>query len=635
MAKIVTKDTTEKTNKSAKKDGNTSNVSSVFQREISSEVKGIKNILSSNEKTLKDLQKSLEKLNVKNNNNNNGNNGNSSNGSSKSDLHGATEDNEEKKKQAGMFSLNDSIKSMHKDLMSVLGLKQNPKEKNKGEGIFKSLFSKLFSLGNLVKGALAALPIVFKDVVTDFIKKALQNMGVGPELSSKIADYLGPAVQGAALGYALGGWKGALAGAAIAVGYKLVNNMVDKWKSENGDDKVLGFLEVDGLGTLTKSVVTGGALGFAVGGLKGLIAGAAIGAAVGSVMNLVTQFRDTINNPEEQSLSDMFSGLGQGAFYGAITGAVVGSKFGLKGLLVGLAAGAIIGGAAGVIAKLISDFKATHANDEEHNKNSEVSKAAMAGKQFSETDATNTQFEISKLEEELENTEDDEERKKLKREIRNKKIDLDTINNQLERRKRLSTNMKLGKKSDIYFTKDGKMVDMNAEVGFWRGASTWIGRNIFGQGDLSGSEIEKITQEGKAAGKSNEEIKQMIKEAGDAKLKEYNARRILNSQLKNSTVTYGNDIEQEKLRADYDYALETANAGKAMSLNYQSDAKKEAKLNASIDKTQDFVFESANEQTNLLRQLVELAGGKTASPYSSSPVNSTPISNTNFSNARV
>lgn len=632
MAKIVTKDTTEKTNKSAKKDGNTSNVSSVFQREISSEVKGIKNILSSNEKTLKDLQKSLEKLNVKNNNNNNGNNGNSSNGSSKSDLHGATEDNEEKKKQAGMFSLNDSIKSMHKDLMSVLGLKQNPKEKNKGEGIFKSLFSKLFSLGNLVKGALAALPIVFKDVVTDFIKKALQNMGVGPELSSKIADYLGPAVQGAALGYALGGWKGALAGAAIAVGYKLVNNMVDKWKSENGDDKVLGFLEVDGLGTLTKSVVTGGALGFAVGGLKGLIAGAAIGAAVGSVMNLVTQFRDTINNPEEQSLSDMFSGLGQGAFYGAITGAVVGSKFGLKGLLVGLAAGAIIGGAAGVIAKLISNFKAKHANDEEYNNTSEISKAAQSGKRFNENDLANQQYELTKLKEKLDNASTDEEKKEIQRKISDAEIDLDTIEMNIENYRKSNAKLATGAKSDWYWY-DGKLVDLSTKVGGFRGLSTWFGEQFNNANDYFNKKdrIEELEKTGLSKSEATAQAEAEFKK----KRKDYLARRILNSELDDSSVKYSSEAEQQKLKARYDYELETANAGKAMSLNYQSDAKKEAKLNASIDKTQDFVFESANEQTNLLRQLVELAGGKTASPYPSSPINSTPISNTNFSNARV
>ena len=631
MAKIVTKDTTEKTNKSTKKSGNTSNVSSVFQREISSEVKGIKNILSSNEKTLKDLQKSLEKLNVKNNNNN-GNNGNSSNGSAKSDLHGATEDNEEKKKQAGMFSLKDSIKSMHKDLMGVLGLKQNTKEKNKGEGIFKSLFSKLFSLGNLVKGALAALPIVFKDVVTEFIKKALQNMGVGPELSSKIADYLGPAVQGAALGYAFGGWKGALAGAAITVGYKLVNNMVDKWKSENGDDKVLGFLEIDGLGTLTKSVVTGGALGFAVGGPKGLIAGAAIGAAVGSVMNLVTQFRDTINNPEEQSLSDMFSGLGQGAFYGAITGAVVGSKFGLKGLLVGLAAGAIIGGAAGVISKLISDFKATHANDEEHNNTSEISKAAQSGKRFNENDLANQQYELAKLKEKLDNASTDEEKKEIQRKISDAEIDLDTIEMNIENYRKSNAKLATGAKSDWYWY-DGKLVDLSTKVGGFRGLSTWFGEQFNNANDYFNKKdrIEELEK----TGLSKSEATAKAEAEFNKKRKDYLARRILNSELDDSSVKYSSEAEQQKLKARYDYELETSNAGRAMSLNYQSDAKKEARLNASIDKTQDFVFESANEQTNLLRQLVELAGGKTASPYPSSPINSTPISNTNFSNARV
>lgn len=631
MAKIVTKDTTEKTNKSTKKSGNTSNVSSVFQREISSEVKGIKNILSSNEKTLKDLQKSLEKLNVKNNNNN-GNNGNSSNGSAKSDLHGATEDNEEKKKQAGMFSLNDSIKSMHKDLMGVLGLKQNPKEKNKGEGIFKSLFSKLFSLGNLVKGALAALPIVFKDVVTEFIKKALQNMGVGPELSSKIADYLGPAVQGAALGYALGGWKGALAGAAIAVGYKRVNNMVDKWKSENGDDKVLGFLEIDGLGTLTKSVVTGGALGAAIGGLKGLIAGAVIGAAVGSVMNLVTQFRDTINNPEEQSLSDMFSGLGQGAFYGAITGAVVGSKFGLKGMLIGLAAGGIIGGAAGVIAKLISNFKAKHANDEEYNNTSEISKAAQSGKRFNENDLANQQYELAKLKEKLDNASTDEEKKEIQRKISDAEIDLDTIEMNIENYRKSNAKLATGAKSDWYWY-DGKLVDLGTKVGGFRGLSTWFGEQFNNANDYFNKKdrIEELEK----TGLSKSEATAQAEAEFNKKRKDYLARRILNSELDDSSVKYSSEAEQQKLKARYDYELETSNAGRAMSLNYQSDAKKEAKLNASIDKTQDFVFESANEQTNLLRQLVELAGGKTASPYPSSPINSTPISNTNFSNVRV
>ena len=631
MAKIVTKDTTEKTNKSTKKSGNTSNVSSVFQREISSEVKGIKNILSSNEKTLKDLQKSLEKLNVKNNNNN-GNNGNSSNGSAKSDLHGATEDNEEKKKQAGMFSLNDSIKSMHKDLMGVLGLKQNPKEKNKGEGIFKSLFSKLFSLGNLVKGALAALPIVFKDVVTEFIKKALQNMGVGPELSSKIADYLGPAVQGAALGYALGGWKGALAGAAIAVGYKRVNNMVDKWKSENGDDKVLGFLEIDGLGTLTKSVVTGGALGAAIGGLKGLIAGAVIGAAVGSVMNLVTQFRDTINNPEEQSLSDMFSGLGQGAFYGAITGAVVGSKFGLKGMLIGLAAGGIIGGAAGVIAKLISNFKAKHANDEEYNNTSEISKAAQSGKRFNENDLANQQYELAKLKEKLDNASTDEEKKEIQRKISDAEIDLDTIEMNIENYRKSNAKLATGTKSDWYWY-DGKLVDLGTKVGGFRGLSTWFGEQFNNANDYFNKKdrIEELEK----TGLSKSEATAQAEAEFNKKRKDYLARRILNSELDDSSVKYSSEAEQQKLKARYDYELETSNAGRAMSLNYQSDAKKEAKLNASIDKTQDFVFESANEQTNLLRQLVELAGGKTASPYPSSPINSTPISNTNFSNVRV
>lgn len=629
MAKIVTKDTTEKTNKSTKKSGNTSNVSSVFQREISSEVKGIKNILSSNEKTLKDLQQSLEKLNIKNNN---GNNGNSSNGSAKSDLHGATEDNEEKKKQAGMFSLNDSIKSMHKDLMSVLGLKQNPKEKNKGEGIFKSLFSKLFSLGNLVKGALAALPIVFKDVVTEFIKKALQNMGVGPELSSKIADYLGPAVQGAALGYVLGGWKGALAGAAIAVGYKLVNNMVDKWKSENGDDKVLGFLEIDGLGTLTKSVVTGGALGFAVGGLKGLIAGAAIGAAVGSVMNLVTQFRDTINNPEEQSLSDMFSGLGQGAFYGAITGAVVGSKFGLKGMLIGIAAGGVIGGAAGVIAKLISNFKAKHANDEEYNNTSEISKAAQSGKRFNENDLANQQYELTKLKEKLDNASTDEEKKEIQRKISDAEIDLDTIEMNIENYRKSNAKLATGTKSDWYWY-DGKLVDLSTKVGGFRGLSTWFGEQFNNANDYFNKKdrIEELEKTGLSKSEATAQAEAEFKK----KRKDYLARRILNSELDDSSVKYSSEAEQQKLKARYDYELETSNAGRAMSLNYQSDAKKEARLNASIDKTQDFVFESANEQTNLLRQLVELAGGKTTSPYPSSPVNSTPISNTNFSNARV
>lgn len=622
MAKIITKDTSTKTKKNGVTDkASDKKTDTVFQRNITTEVKGIKSVLVNNEKTIKDIHKALNDLSVKLINKNYFGNGGSND---KSDLSGATEDNEEKKKQAGTYKLNETVQAMHKDLMSVLGLnkKSGDKEKKKGESWLSGLFNKVFSLGNLFKAALATLPFIFKDVLHDLISKGLEKIGVGKELSSKIADYLEPAVQGAALGYALGGWKGAVAGAVIGVGYKMVNDMVNEWKAENGSKKVLGFLEVEGLGRLTKNVITGAAIGFGISGIKGVIAGALIGAVAGSVHNLIGQWNKDIKNPQEQTTTDIFGGLARGAFYGAITGAVIGGKFGgLKGMLIGLAAGAIVGGAAGLISKLISDFKATHAKDKEYNKNSEINKAAVAGKQFSETDATNTQFEISKLEEKLEKTEDEEEKKKLKREIKNKKIDLNTINNQLERRKRLSTNMKLGKKSDIYFTKDGKMVDMKADIGFWRGASTWLGRNLFGQGDLSSSEIDKIMREGKAAGKSSEEIQQMIKEAGEAKLKEYNARRILNSELKNSTLTYGNAEEQEKLKTDYDYALETANIGRNMSLDYQSNAKKEAKLNASIDKTQDFVIESANEQTYLLRQLVELAGGnKNSSSYSLSSV---------------
>lgn len=256
--------------------------------------------------------------------------------------------------------------------------------------------------------------------------------------------------------------------------------------------------------------------------------------------------------------------------------------------------------------------------DVKYNEESEVSKAATQGtKAFTDVDVNNTKYDIEDLKKKIKDEKDIDKKKELERQLDNKYIDLDTQENQIERRKRLSQQEKLGLKSDIYHTQDGKVVDMGAKVGFWRGASTWLKRNFTSANNLSKEEKEKLTAELKAQGKSDKEIKLAIKEADEAKTKEWNAQRILDSELANSRVKYGDDMEQEKLKADIDYSreqaqeygLNTVNYSPNQSLAYQSKAKKDAALEHSIEKSQNFSYNAANEQTELLRRLVANTSG--------------------------
>lgn len=260
--------------------------------------------------------------------------------------------------------------------------------------------------------------------------------------------------------------------------------------------------------------------------------------------------------------------------------------------------------------------------DAEYNEKSEVSQEAIEGeKNFTDVDVGNTQYDIDKLKEELANETDREKKKELRDKIDQKYIDLDTQENQIDRRKRFKTQETLGMKSDIYHTQDGKVVDMGAKVGFFRGVSTWLRRNFTSENNLTDEEKEQIYNQAIAEGKSHKEAKQAVKEADEAKTKEWNAQRILGSELAHSTLTYGNETEQKKLKADIDYAreyaqdagLNTAKYSPFMSLNYESDAKKEKQLNKQYNQTQEFATETANTEIDLLKQIAYSLSGRTNS----------------------
>ena len=464
-----------KSAKSSKSGGSNANAqtSTVFQRTISNDVKGLRTLLTSSQRDIAEIRKSLDKL-VKNPVST------GFGGSNSNDPRGATEENEDNKKQSFTLKVREAITALHKDLMGVLGTKKEEK-KEKEDGWFTKLLKKIFSLGNLVRGALAALPFIFGDTLKKLISKGLEKLGVDKELAGKIGKYLTPAIQGAGIGYLLfRNWRGIVAGAVVGVGYAMIEEMVNEWKEKYKDKDRDTQRRIRGLGNLTEDIILGAGIGFGMKGMKGMIAGALVGAVVGSILQLRNQWNDNIKNPEERTTAQHFANLGEGAFYGAITGAVIGGKFGgLKGMFIGLAAGAIVGGAAGLISSMISDFKARHAKSEENIAKSEVIKNLTEGKDLTENERLNKQSDINEIDKKLENDKNltDEEKIKLRQQR-------DLLRNELafdQNFKNLRQNAKVtrmlspgtGLGTNYAYTSDGKIVDLNASQSMWRDLGDW------------------------------------------------------------------------------------------------------------------------------------------------------------------
>ena len=309
MVKIITKNTASTFNTDSNKTAKTSyKTATVFERNITTEVKGIKTILSNTEKSIGEIKKTLTSIAKKP----------FSGGfnSGFGDLYGATEEHEDNRKQKATYAVNNSIKALHKDLISLLGLRKTD-NKPKEDNFITRLFKKIFSLSNLFRAALATLPFIFKDTISALIGKGLEKLGVDKELAAKVAHYLTPAIQGAGIGYLLfRNWKGIVAGAVVGVGYTMIQDMIDEWKNNTKDKSNDNVRRIEGLGTLTKDVLIGAGIGFGLSGVKGMIAGAVVGAVVGSVKNLITQWDQNVNQPEQKTTSQHFANLGEGAFYG-------------------------------------------------------------------------------------------------------------------------------------------------------------------------------------------------------------------------------------------------------------------------------------------------------------------------------
>ena len=613
MVKIITKNTASTFNTDSNKTTKTSyKTATVFERNITTEVKGIKTILSNTEKSIGEIKKTLTSIAKKP----------FSGGfnSGFGDLYGATEEHEDNRKQKATYAVNNSIKALHKDLISLLGLRKTD-NKPKEDNFITRLFKKIFSLSNLFRAALATLPFIFKDTISALIGKGLEKLGVNKELAAKVAHYMTPAIQGAGIGYLLfRNWKGIVAGAVVGVGYTMIQDMIDEWKNNTKDKSNDNVRRIEGLGTLTKDVLIGAGIGFGLSGIKGMIAGAVIGAAVGSVNNLITQWDQNINQPEQKTTSQHFANLGEGAFYGAITGAVIGSRFGgLKGMFIGLAAGAIVGGAAGIISSMISDWRARNAKSESYQVSSSTFKAAKAG------ELVPTIAEINADKEKLKELESQlnlpglskEELEKTRQQVIELKTDLATKQHVMDAREKLKDAFTAGKSQyDWYTTSDGRLVDMNADQHWWRRRATWAGAQW--QRFLTPSQRkalqDKYAREGGFNGMNWWQRQWDVSFGGyndyekaylDGIERDYRAHRLLNAEIPGSDLTYGSEGNQLLWRQDHDRELETINIGRKMSYNYLSEEKqKQAALDIMNQDKTDYMDLATNEIA-LLQELIQ------------------------------
>ena len=620
MAKIITK------KDFSNKDNLTKNSSTVFERTITTEVKGIKAILANNENSINEIKKSLKDLSktslFKNNLN-------------KDNLYGATEINEENKKKSSLLEINNSIKELHKGFAEIFGTK---KETKKEDNLITKLFKKVFSLGNLFKAALAALPFIFKDTLKELIGKGLSTLGLDKEKAFKIADYLVPAIQGAGIGYLLfRNVRGIISGAVVGVGYTFIQQMVNKFKNnaETSDE----VRQIEGLGNLTKGVIIGAGLGFGFSGIKGMIAGAVIGAVASSITNLVTQWKDNIENPRQKTTAEHFSNLAEGAFYGAISGAIIGSKFGgLKGMFVGLAAGAIIGGASGIISSMISSWKAKNTQAEQYMVNSPVYKQSMAGtlnSTYSDIERYNN--EIKKAEKELSEAKSNEEKIELQNKINKLKTDRVIVQNNLENKNALSFAKEFGVSGRDWYRIDGKLVDLNAKQNFWRKLATDTVATL-GFRNLNDDEQALLEKQWVDKGLISKDIidspfkifnpkwRELRNEVLEEKKRKYKASRMLGALVPGSNVTYGSEGFQELNKKQYELDSNIKSSYPHPNMSLINDKNNQDMIDT-FNKDRNSVINYSNRELELLERIAKVLESNN-NPYPYSPVtNSTSFLN--------
>lgn len=605
MAKIVTKRTSSIKNDPSKS-------GTIFERSIIKEVKGLKTILANNEKSINDIKNSLKNFNKKSFN------------KSKEDkgLFGATEISEEKRKNSATLKVNKTLESLHKSIIELL----SPKKKEKKEENFLSkLLKKVFSLSTLFKAALATLPFIFQDTLKALLSKGLEKLGVGKELSKSISNYLLPAIEGAGIGYLLfRNAKGIIAGAVVGAGYAFIDKIINDWKASINNPSGESGKWIDGLGTLTKSVIIGAGLGFGFLGFRGMIAGAVVGAVAGSIVNLITQWKDNVENPKIKTSSDYFSNLGRGALYGGIIGAIIGSKFGGgAGLLVGVAAGAIIGGASGVISTLISNFKAKHAIEKQYTPQSKVYKNYLTGN-FTEADIKAQEEKIELLEAQISETEDKEKKQQLLQEQHKAEVDLNLIERSIADNKKLTLGAITGESQyDWYVTKGGKLVDLNAKQGFWRNIANGI--QLSSHYTSFPAFLHKLYRYNMGLLQKDDSISvseytKSFREKEKAFYKEWKAHRIATAEVPGSSLTYGSEENQKLLKSIQAKDLETINYNK---IAYSDIKEQENKvIKDLIDKNEKHYVDNANRELIALEQ-IEKHLANISNSYNSFPVNNT------------
>lgn len=202
-----------------------------------------------------------------------------------------------KKKESGNYTTTSAIKnSKNADIireMHVLGGKLDkiaePKElgtkEKKSKGIFEKLGDLFGSLGGLAKGlgmaGIAMLikylfPKTMKALNDKFMGFLTDTVGLSEGTAQGINQLLKDALPGAIAGFTIGGFKGALIGAGLSIGYNYIKRKWDEW---HGNSENEGQTP-SSIGPIPLRYAQAGIAGAAVGGLFGF-KGMAIGLLTG------------------------------------------------------------------------------------------------------------------------------------------------------------------------------------------------------------------------------------------------------------------------------------------------------------------------------------------------------------------
>lgn len=276
----------------------------------------------------------------------------------------------------------DNEGKLHRKLDDILGAiknknKSSQKTEQKKEGFFSKALGALAGLAgtvgrvliNALKGALGAyLAIKLGEKIGPWLKEKLAGK-FGDETINTLVNSMEEYLPSMAAGFAIAGWKGAVAGLA----FHLLGEAIGVIQTEVngptlidvGADKVNELLKPFGLKLTTKQF-EGVVGGFALAGPKGAVLGFALGTEI--VQKAIKRIQEHdykgILRDVDESINNLkkgtpFENINNDAIKGAIAGGIIGGKFfGLKGLVLG----ALLGAAGGFVWNRYKNYKVAKEN---------------------------------------------------------------------------------------------------------------------------------------------------------------------------------------------------------------------------------------------------------------------------------